>query len=141
MLSEFFCPFICPLAPCLSVELAAMVHRSRPTSPIVVEHQFGVDKKELYESMWGRGSAGHDTHAKNFGCVSNITSSVMDLVDRFSRNAEELLDTRDGSLMSQSSEFIRLTNQKRELKGKMRHVHRRSLATFGHNRDSTKIIL
>ena len=118
-----------------------MVHRSRPTSPIVVEHQFGVDKKELYESMWGAGSAVHDTHAKNFGCVSNITSSVMDLVDRFSRNAEELLDTRDGSLMSQSSEFIRLTNQKRELKGKMRRVHRRSLATFGHRRDGAKIIL
>ena len=62
--------------------------------PLVLEMNFNVEAKSIYELAFGPNSTNADTHQRNYKCTESLVDLVMSIVNRFIQRLKRVIEAR-----------------------------------------------
>ena len=83
------------------------IHQAKGSIPVIIELSYQLDSKALYETQFGRNSTIHDSHAKNYACVQNISEKILGLIDEFLSRVEGALYARKMAYLTNGTTLVR----------------------------------
>ena len=89
--------------PCLAIEAGGAVHTAKPSRPFLIQLNFEVFSKQIYNEIFGANATETKEHSRNYACAEKFGEYVKKIVDRFIARIKSLLETRSQAFEAEAT--------------------------------------